>query len=213
MLDEDLGTTAEVAASLHDLRHINRWFGGVATTTNLLRRIFRETHSHKLSLLEVGAGAGDTPLTAQKKLAAEGLQLQVVLLDRVWSHLPRNGAASIAGDAAKLPIRDNSFDVVSCTLLAHHFEPDRLQAFIAEALRVTRRAVLINDLIRSRLHLALVYSGLPLFRSRITWHDAPASVRRAYTCAEMHKLLQEAPATRREISRHYLFRMGALLWK
>jgi SAM-dependent methyltransferase len=213
MLDDDLGTPAEVAASLRDLRHINQWFGGTATTTDLLRQVFRESRSQELSLLEVGAGAGDTPLTAGQTLATEGFQLRVALLDRVWSHLPRNGTASIAGDALRLPVADNSFDVVSCTLLAHHFEPDVLRDFAVEALRVARQAVLINDLIRSPLHLALVYAGLPLFRSRLTRHDAPASVRRAYTCTEMCTLLTDIPATRREITRHYLYRMGVLLWK
>lgn len=213
MLDDDLGSPAEIAASFRDLRHINQWFGGVATTITLLRRVFCESGGGELTLLEVGAGAGDTPLSAKQALAEEGLQLQVTLLDRVWSHLPRNGATCIAGDALRLPLRDDSFDFVSSTLLAHHFEPEELRAFAQESLRVARRGVLINDLIRSPLHLGLVYSGLPLFRSPITWHDAPASVRRAYTRNEMRQLLSNVPASRVEVSRHYLYRMGVLLWK
>ncbi|MGA3053853.1 MAG: methyltransferase domain-containing protein [Candidatus Korobacteraceae bacterium] len=213
LLDDDLGTVAEIAETLSDLRHINRWFGGMRTTTALLRRVGRECGSRKLSILEVGAGAGDVPLAAQSMLAAYGIGLQVTLLDRRWSHLPRGGAASVAGDALRLPFRDDTFDVVSCSLLAHHFEPETLVKFASESLRVCRHAVLINDLIRSRLHLLLVYLGLPLFRSRITWHDAPASVRRAYTCDEMRALLANAGARKVQVSRHYLFRMGVLLWK
>jgi hypothetical protein len=98
-------------------------------------------------------------------------------------------------------------------LFAHHLEPDTLRSFAQDALRVCRRAVLINDLIRSPIHLGLVYAGLPLFRSRITWHDAPASVRRAYTRAEMGDILNGLPAAKLDISRHYLYRMGVLLWK
>jgi len=213
LLDDDLGTVAEIAETLSDLRHINRWFGGMRTTTALLRRVGRECGSRKLSILEVGAGAGDVPLAAQSMLAAYGIGLQVTLLDRRWSHLPRGGAASVAGDALRLPFRDDTFDVVSCSLLAHHFEPETLVKFASESLRVCRHTVLINDLIRSRLHLLLVYLGLPLFRSRITWHDAPASVRRAYTCDEMRALLANAGARKVQVSRHYLFRMGVLLWK
>ncbi len=212
-LDEDLGTAAEVAAALVDLRHIGNWFGGTRTTVALLRRVAGASGERQVSMLEVGAGAGDLPLEAQRALARAGIELQVTLLDRAWSHLPPNGVPALAGDALHLPFRDDAFDVVSSSLFAHHFEPDTLQRLVRESLRVCRRAVLINDLIRSRLHLGLVYLGLPLFRSRITWHDAPASVRQAYTVDEMHELLSKLPAQRIEITKHYLYRMGVLVWK
>ena len=213
LLDDDLGTPEEILRSLVDLRHVNNWFGGTATTTTLLRRIAQQTGQPHLSLLEIGAGLGDVPLDARRAMAKNGITLQVTLLDRIWSHLPANGVPVVAGDALQLPFRDDAFDVVSCSLFTHHFEPETLPLLAAEALRVARRAVLINDLIRSRLHLALVYMGLPLFSSRITWHDAPASVRRAYSVGEMRSLLAQVPAKRVEISRHYLYRIGVLLWK
>ncbi len=213
LLDDDLGTANEIARALTDLRQINQWFGGMRTTTGLLRRVARDSRKRKLSVLEVGAGNGDVPLTARRVLAGDGIGLQVTLLDRASSHLPAGGVPSVAGDALRLPFRNGTFDVVSCSLLAHHFEPENLQEFACESLRVSREAVLINDLIRSRLHLMLVYLALPLFRSRITWHDAPASVRRAYTRDEMRSLLMNSGANKVQISRHYLFRMGVLLWK
>ena len=213
LLDDDLGTPTEVAASLRDLQHINNWFGGTRTTTTLLRRLAQRDHLSKLSVLEVGSGMGDVPLGAQRALKKIGVDLRVTLLDRLWSHLPDTGASAVSGDALRLPFRGETFDVVSCSLFAHHFEPDVLPSFVSEALRVSRRAVLINDLIRSRLHLLLVYLGLPLFRSRITWNDAPASVRRAYTMDEMRAILATIPAARIEFSRHFLFRMGVLIGK
>ena len=36
LLDTDSGTTLEISSSFRDLRHINRWFGGNATTVSLL---------------------------------------------------------------------------------------------------------------------------------------------------------------------------------
>jgi ubiquinone/menaquinone biosynthesis C-methylase UbiE len=212
-LDDDIGTPSEISASLVDLRHINDWFGGTHTTAALLRRIGEESAQTTLTLLEVGAGAGDVQAAAQRIFKKNGHKLQVTLLDRMWTHLPRNGSRSVAGDALHLPFRDAAFDVVGCSLFVHHLEAEELQEFAREALRVCRRAVLINDLIRSPLHLALVYAGLPLFRSRITRHDAPASVRRAYTRAEMLELLRGLSAKSVTISRHYLYRMGVVLWK
>jgi len=213
LLDEDVGTTQEIAASLADLRHINNWFGGTCTTISLLRKVAFAGTSRQLSVLEVGAGAGDVPLAARKAVAREGVELLVTLLDRAQSHLPAHGPASIAADALHLPFVDDAFDVVSSSLLFHHFEPDVVRQFVDEALRVCRRAVLINDIVRSRIHLGLVYLGLPLFRSRLTWHDAPASVRRAYTADEIRALLSQLPARQVDTTRHFLYRIGVLVWK
>ncbi len=212
LLDSDSGTPAEVAASLGDLRRINRWFGGVATTANLVARVARETGQSSLSMLEVAAGSGYVPETVGYRLRRRGFHLQVTLLDRAPSHL-RNGNRMVAGDALALPFRDAAFDLLSCSLFAHHLSPQELVRFVDEGLRVCRFAVLINDLVRHPLHLSLVYAGMPLYHSRITRHDAPASVRQAYTPAEMRTLLAQSSAARVEIHRHYLFRMGVIAWK
>lgn len=212
MLDSDSGTPAEVAASLADLRRINRWFGGVATTENMVARVARETKQSSLSLLEVAAGSGYVPKTVGYRLQLRGFRLQVTLLDRAPSHLS-NGSRMVAGDALALPFRDAGFDLLSCSLFAHHLSPKELVQFVDEGLRVCRFAVLINDLVRHPLHLSLVFAGMPLYRSRITRHDAPASVRQAYTPAEMRTLLAQSRAARVEIQRHYLFRMGVIAWK
>jgi ubiquinone/menaquinone biosynthesis C-methylase UbiE len=212
LLDTDSGTSAEIASSLGDLRRINRWFGGIATTEAIIQRVAQEIKASSLSLLEVAAGSGYVPDAARERLKGRGLKLQVTLLDRAPSHL-NGGNRAITGDALAIPFRNASFDLVSCTLFAHHLSPEQLVQFVNEALRVCRVAVLINDLIRQPLHLLLVYAGLPLYRSRLTRHDAPASVRQAYTPEEMMALLAQTTALRTQIHRHYLFRMGVIAWK
>jgi ubiquinone/menaquinone biosynthesis C-methylase UbiE len=212
LLDTDAGTPAEVAASLGDLRRINLWFGGIATTAEMVSRVARQTHGSSLSLLEVASGSGYVPESVRQRLGSRGVQLEVTLLDRSPSHLS-NGNRSVAGDALTLPFHDASFDLLSCNLFAHHLSPQELVQFVDEALRVCRVAVLINDLVRHPLHMAFVYAGLPLYRSRLTRHDAPASVRQAYTPNEINALLAQSSAARVEIHRHYLFRMGIIVWK
>jgi hypothetical protein len=77
--------------------------------------------------------------------------------------------------------------------------------------------VLINDLVRHPLHLALAYAGYPLMRNRVAWLDGLTSVRRAYTPNEIQSILESAfsPATapQVEIACHYLYRMGVIVWK
>jgi ubiquinone/menaquinone biosynthesis C-methylase UbiE len=213
MLDADAGTEREVRVSLSDLQLINTMFGGVTSTTAMIRKIAQATGERNFSLLEVASGAGFVPHAAQDWLAGDGITLDVSLLDRARSHLPSNGVPTFVGDALALPFPDNSFDLVSCGLFLHHLDPAQVLKFARETLRVARRAVLISDLIRSRLHLILTHIGLPLFRSRITWHDAPASVRAAYTRGEVCSMLASCGASKVEIGTHYLYRMGIILWK
>jgi len=204
----------EVEKSLRDLCRINRWFGGVSTTRCLLGRVAAATGQKHFSLLEVASGFGDVPRTAGQQLAAKGISLDVTDLDRMRTHLQR-GRRALVADALALPFRDNSFDLVSCNLFAHHLEPDELAQFGEESSRVSRCAVLINDLIRHPLHLALVYAGFPLMRSYVSRKDGVASVWRAYVPGEIREIFSDGSEPRRtiEISEHYLFRMGVIIWK
>jgi len=205
---------SEAKASLRDLRRINRWFGGVGTTRKLIEQVSEATQQKRLSLLEVGAGLGEVPQTAGLQLAGRGIRLEITDLDRFASHL-RQGHRAIVADAMALPFREDSFDLVSCNLFAHHLEPAELGGFVDEAWRVCRCAVLINDLVRHPLHLALVYAAFPLMRSHVSRVDGLASVRRAYAPEEMRRMLSNghSPARKISISRHYLFRMGVIIWK
>jgi SAM-dependent methyltransferase len=162
----------------------------------------------------VAAGFGQVPRLAAQQLVRKGITLDLTDLDRVRTHLLPGNRAVVA-DALALPFPDCSFDLVSCSLFAHHLEPAELARFAGEALRVCRRAVLINDLVRHPLHLALVYAGFPLMRSYVSRVDGLASVRQAYVPEEMQRILSSAasPGPRVEISRHFLFRMGVIAWK
>jgi hypothetical protein len=211
LLDSDSGTAAEIAATIRDLQLFNQWFGGVRTSEALIRRALLNPPGHTCSLLEVAAGNGYVSESVRERLAPE-LDLQITLLDRACSHL-NSSPRAVAADALSLPFSDNAFDLVSCNLFVHHLAPQEVPAFAREALRVSRVAFLINDLVRDSLHLALAYAGFPLYRSRLTRNDAPASVRQAYTPVELLDLLKACGAGRISISRHYLYRMGIIAWK
>ncbi len=222
ILDSDACSAADVEDTLRDLGRVNRWFGGVATTQKMVERVAQVSGSKHFSLLEVAAGSGEVPQVVREKLARRGIGLDVTLLDRARSHLPgtanhTGGNSGVVADALALPFADDAFDLISCSLFAHHLDEQRLEQFMREALRVSRRALLINDLIRHPLHLALAFAGFPLMRSRVAWLDGLTSVRRAYVPDEIRSMLAAVilanGGTRVEISRNYLFRMGVIVWK
>ncbi|MGB6801310.1 MAG: methyltransferase domain-containing protein, partial [Candidatus Sulfotelmatobacter sp.] len=128
------------------------------------------------------------------------------------SHEGRN--SGVVADALAMPFADGAFDLISCSLFAHHLDEQQLAQFMREGLRVSRHALLINDLIRHPLHLALAFAGFPIMRSRVAWLDGLTSVRRAYVPDEIRTLLASAACDgANEISRNYLFRMGVIVWK
>jgi ubiquinone/menaquinone biosynthesis C-methylase UbiE len=213
LLDSDAGTPDEVAGSLKDLRMFNSLFGGVHTMSSLLRRVAQRCGLKEISWVDVAGGEGYVATSTQKSLARSGIISRPVILDRAPTHLSNNHPA-VCGDALALPFRDNSFDAVGCSLFLHHLEPNEIVRFAQEGLRVARHAFLVQDLQRHPLHLGLSYIGAPLYRSRITRHDAPASVGRAYTVEELREILSRVALVENiEIRKFFLFRMGVIVWK
>ena len=212
LLDTDAGTPEEISGTLTDLRMFNRWFGGISCTTRLVDQVARRTKSTSLAWLDVAGGAGFVPHSVRERFAKRKVHLDITLLDRAASHI-RNGTRAVVGDALALPFRDATFDFVSSELFVHHLAPHQVVQFAREALRVCRHAFVINDLIRDPIHLALAYGGFPLYQSRITRNDAPASVRQAYTVKEMRAMLRETGARSIEINTCFLYRMGVIVWK
>jgi hypothetical protein len=224
ILDSGSCSYRDAQGALAVLGRVNRWFGGVATTRKMVERVAQAMGTKNFSLLEVAAGLGEVPEQVRLEVARRGITLDITLLDRAQFHLPaiscgkRNGPANnprIVADALALPFNDGAFDLVSCSLFTHHLDALALARFVKEGLRVSRRALLINDLVRHRFHLALVYASLPIMRNRVAWLDGLTSVRRAYVPAEVRSLLASTlpPQVEVELSSNYLYRMGVIVWK
>jgi 2-polyprenyl-3-methyl-5-hydroxy-6-metoxy-1,4-benzoquinol methylase len=214
VMDGETESLDAVVQALGDLRVVNRWFGGVRTTAYLLRRAMRATGLRSASVLEVAAGDGYSITRAAERLKEENLTVEPVCLDqRGLQHQVHCCERAVVGNALELAFPPASFDFVSCGLFVHHLAPAQVIAFVNGALAVARRAVLINDLRRSLLHLALVYAGMPILRSPISRFDSVASVRQAYTPEELRELMAQTEAAASEVRSQYLFRMGAIAWK
>jgi SAM-dependent methyltransferase len=211
LLDSDMGSPAEVARSLQDLQFLNRYFGGVSTSRYLVKSACRGAEQPQFTLLDVAAGAGYVVDAVSTDLKRDGVDIQSIVLDRSTTHMPK-AKARVAADAFALPFADDSFDFVHSCLFVHHLSPENVKAFLQEALRCARRAVLINDLIRSPIALGVALAGRAIYRSRLTRNDAPASVRQAFTGEELRSLLNVG-RRRIQISKHFFYRMGVIVWK
>ena len=114
----------------------------------------------------------------------------------------------VCGEGERLPFDDGAFDVVTATLALHHFEPPAAQELLREMRRVARLTPIVGDLSRSRFAFAATWLwARATTRNRLTRHDAPLSVRRAYEPSEALALAREAGWRAPRIRREPFFRM------
>ena len=202
LLDGPLDDPIALAGNLRDLRRLNRVTGGGALSARAVRALGRE--APVATLLDVGTGACDIP----ELLIADALRrhhpLHVTATDSRLEVLAaaravRPGLDAVPGltlavaDGLRLPYPDGSFDVAHASLVVHHLAPDEAIVFVRELRRVARSGIVVNDLDRSWTSLLgawLLAHGIAT--SRYTRHDAPLSVRRAYTRREMTEVIRES---------------------
>jgi ubiquinone/menaquinone biosynthesis C-methylase UbiE len=216
LLDLGAGSEAERRASLRDLRRLNRWLGGTAASQKEVAGLIRRLGGKELSLLDLGTGSADLPQSLAAWAERRGVRLRAIGVDCKLEHLAvartitslRRPRVHLAcADALHLPFHDGAVDIVHSSLFMHHFRPPALVALLREAARVSRRALLMNDLVRDPVLFALLrWPGRLVMRSPITRHDALASVRRAYTPAELQQIAQEAGLTGWRLRRRFPYR-------
>jgi SAM-dependent methyltransferase len=218
LLDGPLDDADALAGNLRDLRRINRWLGGARLSLDALLAFAGRGGAESLLVLDVGTGGADIPLAVRRGWPARapaprfvGLDSRAEVLEAARAIEPALGRTGeielVVGDGRSLPWPDGAFDVGHASLVLHHLEPGDAVAFLRELRRVSRLGVIVNDLDRARIHwFGAVLMGRLFTRNRLTRHDAPMSVRRAYTLAEMRGLLRESGlrpvAVRRGFLRH-----------
>lgn len=208
-MDEPVDDVDELAANLRDIAFANAHLGGIAPVLRALRALEPRT------VLDVGCGAADVALALVHDARMRGAAIAVTCLDRsaAMLELAQRAAAAVPeigvvrGDGAALPFPDRSFDVVLCTLALHHFDDRAARATLREMRRVARITPLVCDLRRSSAAFAATWLWSRTSRNRLTRHDAPLSVRRAFTPEEAIALAREAGWSSPSVRREPFFRM------
>jgi ubiquinone/menaquinone biosynthesis C-methylase UbiE len=208
---------ADRDASLADIDRLNTWFGGYALTLRALdRALERVPKSERVLVVDVGGGRGDFARRLIRHSRRCGRSLHVIVVDRDADLLRTarltgsSGVSVVRAEASALPFREASVDVATISLTLHHMEPDAAVTSLREMHGVSRLAVIVNDLWRTRVSLALVWIATrALMCHPISRHDGPLSVRRAYSAAELGTLAEKAGIPVPRIRRHPL--LGRLL--
>jgi SAM-dependent methyltransferase len=192
---------AELGRSLVDIARLNR-IGATRTMRRHVEPFFEWMASgDTLRVLDVGTGAADIPLALARWAHRRGHRVSIVALEihpAVLRHAARAtagvpGVRLVAGDALAAPIRPGSVDVALCSLVLHHLPEEAVAALLRRLAELVRLGFVVSDFRRGWLAWATVWLATHLVsRNRMTRHDGPLSVRRAYTPAELARLARRA---------------------
>jgi len=193
---------AERARSLGDVARLNGAFGGRLVTVRHVRRLLARLPTDRTAtVVDLGTGGGDIPRALVRWARRAGRSIRVFALDLSGPTL-EVARGMVAGypeivllraDALAPPFRANAVDVAISSLTLHHLEPGAATAYLAAMGEVARVGVVVNDLARSRLGWVAIWLVTRLTGcGRMSRHDGPLSVRRAYTAEEVRRLCARA---------------------
>ena len=222
LLDAERFDAQALARNLRDIRHINALLGWTSYTVRAVAGTVQEQRLRSFSLLDVASGSADMPLAIARWAARKHIAAHIVATDisaeivavargQVAAQPPIPAIQVEQQDALHLSYDDAAFDIALCTLALHHFDPERAVELLRNLARVGR-TVLVFDVARS----SLAYAGAVLLTQALrmhpmTQHDAPASVRRAYTAPELRALADRAGLETARVWIGFPFRL-ALSW-
>lgn len=218
LMDGDGFSADELADNFRDIQRVNRWFGGTSAILTALPTLI-PCGATTFSVLDLATGVADIPLAVERWGIARGYEVHIAATDISPQILDLAGAQAAAStrihlqqaDARALPFANQSFDIVTCSLALHHFSPADAVLVLREMDRLCRTGFVVNDLRRGAVgYGASLLASRLTTRNRLTRHDAPLSIRRAYTPAELRSMLNEAGVRNVEVKTLPWFRMVAI---
>ncbi len=204
LLDRPGTPQRELAATLADIARLNR----LGPTRRLLAHVapffarFRaEGRGARLRVVDLGTGGADIPVALVRWARARGHRVIVLALDVQPEVLACATPVArrleevqlIAADALRPPLRAGAADLAVCSLTLHHLPEEGVVALLRLMASLARLGFVVSDLRRSRAAYAAAWLATRLIsRNRLTRHDGPMSVRRAYTREELARLSRAA---------------------
>ena len=201
-LDADDIPAQDLRGNLDDIRWLNRYLGSHWLLLTAFRRVWRQAGCpNHLRVLDIGTGAGDMPEVLTCWGARHRVHVAVVAVDNhrgvlqyMRSAQPLPPASTfVQADGLCLPFRARTFDIVVCSTMLHHLDWQQGITLLHSMAAMARHGVVVNDLVRSRLHYYAARLVLSVVsRNHLTRHDGPLSVLRAYSVREVREMARLA---------------------
>ena len=214
-IDDPSQPFAELESSMRDVALSNRLFGGTQTILFHVARLLQDVPPHTpIRILDIATGSADIPNALGEWGRRRELNLTIVGVDNQAAMLKMAQAAApnvslVQADALALPFPPKSFDLALCALAFHHLGFEASVNLLAAMDTLTTRGFVVSDLKRDKPTLWGVQAAMAAVHAHpFTRHDAPASVRRAFTVPEYRKMVALSGVQGVRVQTRWYFRVA-----
>jgi ubiquinone/menaquinone biosynthesis C-methylase UbiE len=192
---------------------INRLLGIFSYSKSIIKQL------QPVSVLDVGCGGGLFALNLGAYFAQMhfmGCDISPEAIGMAAQQLKikqQNNVSFNLQSQLKLDLPENSVDILITTLVCHHIEDSELVDFLQDTLRISRKAVLINDLHRHIIPYLFYKLFSPIFGNRLINHDGLISIKRGFIRNDWTSLLERAQIDHFTIKWRFPFWWSVILWK
>lgn len=221
LMDDPALDPAKHREALRGLERLNILSGSASSIWTHLNKRVNFTTSRPLKVLDIATGSGDIPIKLWQYAEQNGGNIEFTGADISATAI---GLAKLKVQKKNIPVSfieldvlndvlPVGFDVIITSLFTHHLDPPQVIGLLKKMQSSAGQLVIVNDLIRSNVSLAMVWLASRFCsRSEIVHFDGPASVRGAYTANEMKEMAVRAGLNNCSIHSYLLCRQ-LLVWK
>lgn len=214
---------AVVDQTLKELEVINRLLGGNSITLDGINKIIvrKNIVGKTIEIADLGCGGGDMLKLVAQWARKSGIKVRLLGIDAnpyIIKYACLNSCQYPEIEFKALDIFSREFqhirfDIVICTLFAHHFEDRQLVSLFRSIKRQSRYGVVINDLHRHWVAYWSITLLTRLFsKSLMIQSDAPISVMRGFRRQELHKIIDAAGINNFRLKWKWAFRWQILIY-
>jgi len=183
--------------TLDKLEVINRLLGGNKVTINGLKKLLKNQSKNKIiTILDLGCGHGDILRDVAKFGRKNNYSFKLIGIDANFAAIEY--AKELSKDYSELSFKKidifsenfkkQSYDVVLCTLVLHHFKNEELISFIKATIQKAKIGIVVNDLHRHKLAYYLFKFIGFFIKNKMVREDGLTSVLRAFKRKDLENI-------------------------
>ena len=186
--------------TLDKLETINRLLGGNSVTISGLKKILKNQSKNKtITIVDLGCGNGDILRDVAQFGRKNNYSFKLTGIDANLAAI--DYAKELSKDYSELnfkkidvfseDFKEQSFDIVLCTLFLHHFKNEELIPFLKTITEKATIGIVVNDIHRHRLAYYLFKLIGFFIKNEMVREDGLTSILRAFKKKDLENIAKE----------------------